>query len=299
MQRERLAIPLTLLLLSGCASFATNLVADAMSGGGDSFGSDNDPELVRDAIPFGLKTMESLLAQTPDHTGLLDSLSSGFTQYANGFVQQEADFAQESDPDRARAQLERARKLYARAHDYALRSLESRHEGFRAALEKNPAKGAAMADDRCDVPRLYWAAASLALLVSNSKDDMALVGRLPQVEALIGQAIRLDPDWDGGTLHEFLFIYDGGRSEFMGGSLARAKEHFDRARALSKNTRAGLYVSWAEMISVQSQDRAEFEAMLQQALDLDIERAPKRRLANLIAQARARWLAARADELFL
>ena len=38
-----------------------NGIGNAVSNGPDVFGSDNDPELVRDALPFGLKTMESLL----------------------------------------------------------------------------------------------------------------------------------------------------------------------------------------------------------------------------------------------
>jgi hypothetical protein len=32
---------------------------------------------------------------------------------------------------------------------------------------------------------------------------------------------------------------------------------------------------------------------------VDVERAPDQRVANLIAQKRARWLLARADELFI
>ena len=71
----RLAFPAALALVcSGCfSSFATNLVADALSGPG-TLGTDDDPELVRDAAPFGLKTMESVLQSQPKHVGLLTSL---------------------------------------------------------------------------------------------------------------------------------------------------------------------------------------------------------------------------------
>ena len=58
---------------SGCSArrFVVNLAGDALSGTGGTFASDNDPELIRDAVPFGLKVQESLLAESPQHRGLL------------------------------------------------------------------------------------------------------------------------------------------------------------------------------------------------------------------------------------
>jgi len=79
---------------AGCASVkraAVGQMADALAGGGSSYASDDDPELIREATPFSLKLMESVLAQTPEHRGLLQACASGFTQYAYGFVLQEAD----------------------------------------------------------------------------------------------------------------------------------------------------------------------------------------------------------------
>ena len=77
----RLAIgAVALLSLSGCLrAIATSALADALSGPG-SLGTDDDPELVFTAAPFGLKTMESVLKEQPRHVGLLTSLASGFTQ---------------------------------------------------------------------------------------------------------------------------------------------------------------------------------------------------------------------------
>ena len=96
-----------------------------MAGSGSTYATDDDPELVRDAVPFGLKTMEGVLAEKPRHRGLLTALASGFTQYAYAFVQSDADAA---DLDgrlyAARAGRARARKLFLRARDYGLRGLE-------------------------------------------------------------------------------------------------------------------------------------------------------------------------------
>src|SRR6187402_2637749 len=64
--------------LSGC-SLATKMVANSLTSGGSSMNTDNDPELVRDAAPFGLKTYESLLESLPKHVPLLLATCRGFT----------------------------------------------------------------------------------------------------------------------------------------------------------------------------------------------------------------------------
>ena len=84
---------------SGCSvkRMAVNKVGDALAGGGTTFASDDDPELVKAAVPFSLKLMESLLNENPRHEGLLLAASSGFTQYAYAFVQQDADEMEDKD----------------------------------------------------------------------------------------------------------------------------------------------------------------------------------------------------------
>ena len=67
---------------SGCSikKLAVNKVGDALAGGGTTFSSDNDPELIKAAVPFSLKLMESLLDQSPQHKGLLFATASGWTR---------------------------------------------------------------------------------------------------------------------------------------------------------------------------------------------------------------------------
>ena len=74
-----------------------NQLGDALSGVGTVFSSDEDTELVGDALPFSLKLMESVLAETPRHEALLGALASGFTQYAYGYVQLDADEIEDED----------------------------------------------------------------------------------------------------------------------------------------------------------------------------------------------------------
>ena len=129
-------------------------------------------------------------------------------------------------------------------------------------------------------------------------DDAALLARLPEVEALLDRALALDEAWDDGALHEFKVIVAGsqpGRS----GDAAVIKRHYARALELSKGASAGLFVAYAEAVSLPAQDRAEFQSMLERALAVDPDQQPPNRLATLVSQRRARWLLGRIDDLIL
>lgn len=270
---------LALLVGCGCSvrEYALRSVGDALAGGGDSYGRDDDIELVGAATPFGLKTIESLLAEVPDHKGLLLAAARGFTQYAYVYVQAPAEEAEERDVAAAYAQLQRARRLYVRARDYGRRGLEQAPD---------------------DVALLYWTAVATAAAISLSKDRPDVLADLPEVERLIRRAEALDPDFDRGALQSFLIGYEMSRPNAGADAEKRARAHFARAVELAGGRHAGPYVSLAESVSVEKRNRREFESLLRQAMQVDPGAQPEWQLANLVMQRRARRLLARADELF-
>jgi predicted anti-sigma-YlaC factor YlaD len=272
-------------------------VADGISAGGEAFATDDDPELVREAVPFALKAEEALLEQQPDHRGLLASLCRGFTQYATAFVWQDA--VEENDPERAAAGKERARRLLQRAKEYGMRGLEVAHPGFHKLLFADPREAAAMAE-KVDVPLLFWTAASWSLQISLSGGDPYMLADLPRCESLMRRALALQEDYDHGAIHEYFLAFEGGRPEAMGGSLAEAKRHFERSMELGGGRKISPLVTFAETVSVRTQNREEFLMLLSRALAFDARgEAPEFRLANLLAQRKARWLEGMVDELFL
>ena len=295
-----LTCALLLVLSTGCSikRMAVNKLGDALAGGGTTFSSDDDPELVKDAVPFSLKLMESFLAESPKHQGLLLATASGFTQYGYAFVQQEAEEIEADNLAKARDLQTRARRLYLRARDYGMRGLEARHPGFGTRLKENP-HAAVTPMRKQDVPFLYWSAASWAAAISLSKDIPDLVADLPKVEALIDRALALDEAWDRGTIHGFLITFEMGRATGEGDPAVRARQHFDRAVALSQGRLPGPLVSYAESVCIPAEDRAQFETLLHQALAVDPDQDPPTRLASLVMQRRARWLLSRVDKLFL
>ncbi|HEX9579996.1 MAG TPA: TRAP transporter TatT component family protein [Gemmatimonadales bacterium] len=288
------------LLFAGCSikKMAVNKIGDSMAASGTTFASDEDVELIGDAVPFSLKLMESLLEVNPRHRGLLFATASGFTQYAYAYVQQEADRLESEDLTRANAARDRARRMYLRARGYGIRGLETRHRSFGDSLRANPRSAVQVAAVR-DVPLLYWTAAAWGAAISLAKDNPDLVADQPQVEALIDRALELDEAFDAGAIHSFLISYEPSRQGAAGDPGARSRAHFDRAVALTNGQMAGPFVSLAEAVSVPAQDRKEFASLLQRALAIDPDARTEWRLANLIMQRRARWLLSRADELFL
>ncbi|MBI4820516.1 MAG: hypothetical protein HY791_29885 [Deltaproteobacteria bacterium] len=279
----------------GCASIATGFAADALSGAGGSFGRDEDPELVEQAVPFALKTMEALLDSQPEHVGLLTALASGFAQYGYAFVQQDADEIRGRDLAAGRALEARARKLYRRALRYALRGLEVDHQGFSATVKTNPDRALTELETE-DVPLLYWTAASWGLLISSSKNDPEVLADLPLVEQLARRALLLDESFQRGAIHELMINLETSKSN---GSLDEAKKHFERALVLSSGARAAPYVTYAEKVCVKTQDRKTFLTQLDQALAVALDKSPDDRLANVLMQRRAERLKSSVDDLFL
>src|SRR5437763_13923109 len=111
--------------VAGCSvtNFAIHKLGDSLASSGTTFAADDDPELVGQALPFSLKLVEGLLAESPNHHGLLVAAASGFTEYANAYVQQEADQAEATSIERAMAIRTRARRVYLREREYGLRGI--------------------------------------------------------------------------------------------------------------------------------------------------------------------------------
>jgi predicted anti-sigma-YlaC factor YlaD len=285
---------------SGCSvkRMAVNQVGNALAGSGTTFASDDDPELVKAAVPFSLKLMEALLSENPRHEGLLLAATSGFTEYSYAFVQEDADETEDKDLAAAEELRGRARRLYLRAHRYGLRGLEVKHRGFEQALRRDP-KTAVGATTRKEVPLLYWTALSWAGAISLSKDNPDLLAEMPMVEAMMDRALALDEAYDYGAIHTYFITYEMSRPGSTGDPAVRSRQHFERALALSGGQQAGPMVSFAEAVCVQKQDLKQFESLLHQALAINPDQKPEWRLANLVMQRRAKWLLSRTDQLFL
>jgi predicted anti-sigma-YlaC factor YlaD len=284
--------------LAGCSikTFAVNKIGDTLSAPGPSvYTTDDDPELIRAALPFSLKTLESLLQASPNHKGMLLTACSGFTSYANAFVQLDAEAIESTDYAESERLKARARRLYLRGRDYCMRRVELRRPGLRAALSADPAT--ALGNVKYDVEELYWLGASWGSAIAVGVDQPDLVADFPVVRTLMERALQIDEDYADGAIHEVFITLDG-MSPSMGGDAARARKHFERAVELSKGKSASAYVAMAASVAQPAQNKDEFATLIEQALAVNPDDVPAIRLATIIAQQRARILQSRVDELF-
>ena len=209
-----------------------------------------------------------------------------YTQYAYAVVQQEAEEAEDENLALSLYLQERARNLYRRGRDHGLRGLGLSVEELR----REPRRAIA---DRSDVALLYWTGASWGALIALSKEDPEALADVPAVEALIDRALALDESYGRGAIHTFLVGYEMVRQGAAGDPAERARRHFARALQLSGGADAAPMLALAEAVCIPAQRRAEFDALLAEALSVRSVT-----LANLVYQRRARWLRSRTDRLF-
>ncbi len=297
----RLVLIAVLAATAACspATMGMNRMAAALSATAEAYGRDDDPEFVRTGAPATLKMVEMMLDSQPSHPGLLLTGCNGFTQYAYAFLQVESEMLAGSNATESAALRDRAVRMYGRARRYCIRELGTRHAALRDALERDPARALPLLESttRADVPALFWTGAAWAGELSLAPNQLLRVGEVALVRALLTRALALDEGWSDGTIHEAMIAVEGVPA-LVGGSPARARKHFERAVALAAGQSAFAYVTLATSVAAPAKNRAEFEKLLKQALAIDVSTRPQIRLANLIAQRRARFLLANADRLF-
>jgi predicted anti-sigma-YlaC factor YlaD len=281
------------MLLCLCACSPKYLVVQGIANELASQGSapEDDLVLAREASAFYLKLSEALLREVPDNAKLSESVAGGFTQYAYAFVSFEAERIEAKDSKAAQNLRERAARLYLRAHRHAMAALELGQPGFRTALESN---------NPTDWPQLktgqvglaYWAAASWGGYISLSKDQPDTVADLPLAVRLAQLAYAKDAGFGNGALASLMGSFESGRA---GGSSVQALKYFDQAIDLGAGRSAGALVAKAEGIALPQGERAAFEALLRQALDVAKSHSD---LQNAVMRERALWLLSNADDLF-
>ena len=295
---------LFLLLTAGACSLKTiglNQAAAMLSSssGADAFATDNDPELVGDALPFAIKLYESMLASIPGHEGLRVRTGSLYIMYANAFLQTPADMVPREEPERKDALLNRAKNLYLRGRDMILVGLEKRQPRMRALWKARKFKEAAAAFAKKDVPALYWAAAGWVAAYALNPFDVELGMTLPQAASLMDRVLELDPNFSGGAVHNFFVLYYGSLPDYMGGDTAKAREHFRLALEASGGRDTSPYISLASTVDIKEQNAAEFRTLLQKVLDFDPDSDPPNRLVNILNRRKARWLLDHLDDFFV
>ena len=300
--RLPVAVVLVPLVCSGCVGMTVGMTAPVVKIASQHFASESDVTLAREASPGQLETAEGFLAADPENRILLGVVAQGYIEYPFGFLEDDLESLPD-DPDHAAQRTAitvRATGLYDRALGFALRLLQLDDKNFPAAFNKDVASADAEAKklDKDSAPGLLFAGFALASSINLNRDDVSRVVDLPKAIALIKRSHELDPKFYNGGAAMTLGIIYSSQGKAMGGDPDLAKKMFDEAIALNNGKYLMPKVMLARFYAVVIQDRALFEKTLKEVLATPANVFPEQRLANLLAQKRAKRYLAHADDYF-
>jgi hypothetical protein len=274
------------MLWMGCLQqVAVSTVGSIIDDGFEAITEDSDLELARQALPANLKLLEVMLKNDPDNKRLLLLLAEGYNSYALGFVE-------DTDPDRARS-------LYQRATEYALRLLRQ-DEPMSRALDGS-------IDDltlelsqrtRDDAPAIFWAAFGMGSYINLTLERADALAMLPKAETMMKFVAQVDSTFYHGGADMFLGTLYGSRPPMLGGNPDVARQHFERALRINGGTFLMTHVYFARSYAVQTQNEGLFDDLLATVKNTSLDVLPSFRLGNAIAQAKAKLLDSRKNDLF-
>lgn len=292
-----------MLLFSGCSinKLVMNKVGDMLAGdgAGSVFTGDNDPEFVGDAMPFAIKMYESIMRSVPGHAGLVVTTGSMYIMYANAFLYTPASMMKEEMYKEQETLMNRAKNLYLRGRDILLDGIERRHSGFTELLNKKEFEKILTMMKKDDAPFLYWAAAGWVGAFSIDPFDMDIGITLPRAAGLMDMVLKLDPEFEKSSIHDFYISYYGSLPEYMGGSNAKARENFKKSVEFSDGKLISPFVSLATSVSINTQNFKEFRELLNRAAVFNVDLNPENRLVNIINKRKAKWYLENEEDFFL
>jgi len=245
---------------------------------------EGDLQFAESAIAGDMKLLEGVVETDPTNVKYLQLACMGYASYALAFA--------EEDP--ARALL-----FYSRAQAYGERGLVLR--GIpKGAFTADPAtmRTALGKLQRSDVPLVFWTANAWGSAIRLQPNEPDAIAGIPTANTLMDWVKEREPDFFFGGPFLYFGVYYGSYPPALGGRPDLAKDSFDRAIASSRGRFLMTDVLYARTYAVETQDRALFESLLNRVVEAPPDLLPEQRLANAVAQKRARQLLARAEELF-
>lgn len=267
-----------------------------------------DPGLAEEAMPGTIGQMEGLLAVRPRDTALHVLAARAYASYGYAFLEEhyEVSTANGDEDEVIEGWRRRASLAYRRSRDLGLENLDilrGRDGGMadarRQGIEAFTAYLQGFSANDETVATMFFTAYSWARWVGMNRDDVNALVDLPFVTALAERVLQLDSTFMG---HAPIALRAGlwaSIPEQVGGRPREARAEFERAIQLTNRHNWMYLVTEARLAAVALQDRATYQALLQEVVDGDYNVDPDNRLQNIVAQIRARRYLAEIDDLFL
>ena len=267
----------------GCSGLVSSAMDDLAGSITGAIEDSDDLETVASGIPAYLLMVEGLAQDNPQNASLQRTAANLNSAYATLFVEEP----------------QRKQQMALKALNYAFQAVcirrqricelrGARFNAFAQALEVT---------DRKDVANLYVLGSAWAGWIQAGREDMNAIAQLPYVEAVIQRVADLDETYDDGGVHIYLGVLATLLPPSLGGKPEVARQHFERAVALSNGENLMAKVVFAERYARLVFDRDLHDRLLEEVLDTD-PHVPGRTLSNTYAQRRARELLASGENYF-
>lgn len=290
LQRRYRTLLLSVLVLSTAACFPSKparvaAVAYTAEDVARAAAKQSDPTVVKAGTPAYLMLLDGLCEASPDNAKLLVAGCQAYSTYASLFT--------------AEADQTRTGTLYARAREYGFRALSTRAD-LRGALSGTLSEFSVVLQrfGKGDVPALFCTASSWAKWTAANLDNLEALAELPLLEATMERILELDESYSYGSPHLLLGTYLAAKPAVLGGDVARAKAHFDRALALADGEFLPAKVIYAKYYARRIQDRELFVRTLEEVLSAPSDTIPELTLSNAVAKEQAKELLEKTDEYF-
>ena len=282
---------------------------------------ESDYDLASKAIPGALKTIEGFYV-ADEQPVLREILTEGYCQYATAFVEDDWEIAKfAKNLDEVENDNVRASKMFERCLNYAIMDLPS---GFDKDLFGTPEAAAKRInsiglDHRTP---LMWAGAALGGMINHNLTRVEMLSYLPTVKVILERVVAIDTAQRGQidgtkkvpcdascTTHLALphialgMVYSAASAQF-GGDAKRATDEFNialRITADAKHPDGKMLLArtlLAYRVGLMTNDRKLFHDQLVKVLETDPAIWPEQRLANEVAQRRARRYLSHEKEWF-
>jgi hypothetical protein len=271
------------MLLSGCSSIISSATSGMAGDLSASILDQEDPELVREAVPAFLILLDSMVRSSPDNPATLGAAAELYAAYGIAF---------NDDPERAKV-------LTRRARDYGRRALCAA-DSKACGIESEPFADYEQAVRSVGVkasPALYsYSVSSLAYIRAHSADFTAL-SDLPKIEVALTHLLELGDTTDAASVNMYLGILNTLRPPALGGQPEKGREYFEAALRIAGDKDLSIKVEYANGYARLLYERELHDRLLNEVLAAQASQ-PGYTLMNSLAQEQARELLASADEYF-
>lgn len=272
-----------MLLTTACSSVMSSATGNLAKNLATSIQNHNDPDTVATALPAYLLMIDSFIESDPENIQMLQTGAKLYAAYASIFVNES----------------QRAKKLAQRALDYALRA---------GCLHKQELCNAKAKDfdsfnkiinnlDRESINTLFVLGQSWAVWLQANKEDWNAIAELPRVRLLIEKVMAMDDGYQKGSAHLYMGILYSLLPAALGGKPEIARQHFEKAIALSENKNLMAKVSYAELYARLVFDKTLHDKLLTEVIEAKPEQ-PGFTLTNTLAQQKAKQLLASGKDFF-